>query len=87
MPSLLFRIDSLGITASTRQVFRIKYNTGDNSRYIPFHTLAQRSCEDIFNTVLKIHVFIGCDATSKAGTKAATLKASNQPFSNQFRAN
>ena len=68
-------------------MFWIKYNTGDNSRYIPFHTLAQKSCEDIFNTVLKIHVFIGCDATSKAGTKAATLKASNQPFSNQFRAN
>ena len=87
MPSLLFRVDSLGITASTKQVFWIKYNTGNSSCYIPFHTLVQKSCEDIFNTVLKIHVFIGCDAISKAGTKAATLKASNEPFSNQFKAN
>ena len=42
------------------------------SRYIPLPTLAQKLCEDICNTILKIHVLTG---NSKVETKAAALKA------------
>ena len=45
------------------------------SHYILIHTLAQKLCEDICNIILKIHVLTGYGATSKAGTKAAALKA------------
>ena len=50
--------------------------TGDNFRYIPIHTLAQKSCEDICNLILIIHLFSqDANATSKAGTNTAALKA------------
>ena len=39
-------------------------------RCIPIHILAKKSCEDICNKILKIHVLTGSDATSNAGTKA-----------------
>ena len=42
--------------------------------YILIHILAQNLCEDICNTILKIHTLTGYDAISKTGTKAAALK-------------
>ena len=45
------------------------------SRYIAIHNLAQKLCEDICITTLKINIFAGHDATSKVEKKAAPLKA------------
>ena len=42
--------------------------------YIPVHTLAQKLCEDICNTILKIHVLTDIGPTSKIGIKAVALK-------------
>ena len=64
----------------------IKYITGDKFRYILIHILAQKLCEDISNTVLKVHVLTGCDATSKVGRKAAAVKANNHLLTS-FREN
>ena len=52
-----------------------KYNTCDKSCYILINTSAQKLGDDICNTILKIHVLTGCDATSKVETKSAALKA------------
>ena len=35
------------------------------------NTLGQKSCEDICNTISKIYIFTGREATSNDGTKAA----------------
>ena len=53
----------------------INYSTGDKFCYIPIHTLAQKSCEDICNTILNIYLLTEYDATSKFGTKTAAVKA------------
>ena len=53
----------------------IKFGTGDNSRYIPIHTLADKLGENNCQMVLKVHGLTGCDVTSKLGTKAAGMKA------------
>ena len=45
------------------------------SRYIAIHNLAQKLCEDICITILKINVPAGHDATTKVEKKAAALKA------------
>ena len=45
------------------------------SHYIPIHTLAQKLCKEICNTILKINVLTGYGETSKVGTKAAALEA------------
>ena len=41
---------------------------------IAIHTLAQKAWADISNTILKIHLLKGCDATSEIETKAVALK-------------
>ena len=55
-PSLPSRINFLGIATCSSYELCIENSTGDNSGHIPIHTLAQKSCEDICNTILKIHV-------------------------------
>ena len=52
----------------------IKYSSGGKSCYILIHTLAQKLWEDTCNTISKIHLLAGCDATRKVVIKAA-LKA------------
>ena len=37
--------------------------------FFPTDTLPQNLCEDICDTILKIHVLTGCNATSKVETK------------------
>ena len=52
------------------------HDRGDQSRYMLINTVAQKLAEDICDTILKIHVLKRYGATSKVGTKAATLRAS-----------
>ena len=71
---LLSRSNTLVIAVYTSQRLWIKYSTGE-SRYILILTLAQKLCEDIFKTILKIHGLTECYAASKIETKVAALKA------------
>ena len=71
MPCLLSTSNTLAIANNSSYELWIKYITGDSS----LAKQAQKWCEDICNTILKIHALTGYDATSKAGTKAAALKA------------
>ena len=72
MPSLPSRSNTEVIAADSCW---INYSTGDKFCYIPIHTLAQKSCEDICNTILNIYVLTVYDETSKFGTKTAAVKA------------
>ena len=44
------------------------------SRYMQIHISVQKLSENSSNTILKIHVLTGYDATSKVGTKVAAVK-------------
>ena len=71
---LLLQYYNQFLTMSVQELW-IEYSTGDKSRYIPIHTLAQKLGEEFCNTIFKIHVLTGCDSASKVGAKAAALKA------------
>ena len=75
MPNLPSRSNTEIIAADSCWKLWINCSTSDKFCYILIHTLAQKSCEDICNTILSIHVLTIYDATSKAGTKAAAIKA------------
>ena len=44
-------------------------------RYIPIHKLALKLGADFCKVIPAVHALTGCDYSSKAGTKAAALKA------------
>ncbi len=48
---------------------------GKTVRYIPLHILHERPGQDVCNVLPALHCLTGCDATSKVGTKKASLKA------------
>ena len=75
MPSLPSRSNTEVIAADSCRNLWINYSTGDKFCYIPIHTLAQKSCEDICNTILNIYLLTEYDASSKFGTKTAAVKA------------
>ena len=47
--------------------FWIKYCLGDESHYIPIHTLADRLGADTCDMLLTVHALTGCDVTVSWG--------------------
>ena len=52
----------------------MKFGNGDSSRFIPPHFLASQRGPRVCSGIIKAHILIGCDITSKIGTKMAALK-------------
>ena len=54
----------------------MKYGTGISQRFIRTHSLYYKLEKSVINSLLKLHIFTGCDVTSKVRTKSAAIKAS-----------
>ena len=61
-------------------IFRI----GDKSRHIPVHKLEAVLGTQICKATLKSHVLIGCDVSSRVGTKAAGLNSEPEQYVESF---
>ena len=56
---------------------------GDTTRYIPLHTLGEKSPE-LCEVLPAAHALTGCDITSKVGTKHGAIKADPVKYLSQF---
>ena len=70
VPSVPSRCNNLVIAAWSLRLSTVQLM----SCYTAIHTSAQKLCEDICNTISKIHVLTWYNATSKVGTKVVDIK-------------
>ena len=75
----VYQFKDLGI-----KEFWIKYGTGDSTRCIQTHKLADIMGSSVCKFVLKAHVLSGCDVTSKVGTKTAALENTHENYLRNF---
>ena len=62
------------IKAHGGQTIWMRGGVGNTTRYIPIHTLATKMGPPLCKIIPAIHALTGTDATSKFGTKAASVK-------------
>ena len=62
----------------------VRAGTGETTRYVPLHTLYEQLGPQLCSVLPAVHSLIGCDITSKVGTKKAALKADPQKFLKNF---
>ena len=55
-----------------------KNGVGLSLRFIPIHSLYRKLGKSVINSLLKLHILTGCNATSKVGTKPAAIKVSQE---------
>ena len=53
----------------------IRAGVGENTRYVPLHTMNGKLGNDLCRVLPALHSLTGCDITSKVGTKKSALKA------------
>ena len=53
----------------------MKFGTNDSSRLIPLHFLVSQLVPIVCSVIIKAHILIGFDITSKIGTKVVALKS------------
>ncbi len=58
--------------------------TGNTTRYIPVHIIANKIGQPLRRSLLALHMLTGTDCTSKFGTKAAALKAKPEMYLGEF---
>ena len=52
----------------------IRVGTGEKARFIPIHTLGRKLGHRTCPAVMKVHTLMGCDVTTKIGTKQQPSK-------------
>ena len=62
----------------------IRIGTGEKTRFIPIHTLGRTLGHCTCSAVIKPHILMGCDVTSKTGTKSEAIKASPEGYLHNF---
>ena len=62
----------------------VRAGVGDSTRYVPLHTLFECIGCHLCEVPPAVHSLMGCDITSKVGTKKAALKADQEKLLQQF---
>lgn len=62
----------------------VKAGAEDSTRFIPIHVLAAQIGENLCQVLPAVHVLIGCDYTSKIGTKHAALTTNPENYLKDF---
>ena len=62
----------------------IRVGTGEKTRFIPIHALGRKLGHRTCSAVMKAHILMRCDVTSKIGRKTASIKASPESYLHNF---